>query len=74
MPCTLSAYYRLNNNATGRFIMGHHKENVAVKTIKDQRICKVSLKQMSSKRLVGKTFVDRSLMRPAKVNLQGVMQ
>lgn len=49
VQCTLGAYCSINNSATGRFIMGHHKENMGLKTIKDQSICKVSLKQVSSR-------------------------
>lgn len=62
VQCTLGAYCSINNNATGRFIMGHHKENMALKTVKDQSICKVSLKQISSRRVIGKASVGRSLM------------
>lgn len=41
VQCTLGAYCSINNNGSGRFIMGDHKENMAIKTIKDQSICQV---------------------------------
>lgn len=59
---TLGAYCSINKNATGRFIVGDHKENMAVKTVKDQSTCKIILKQISSKRVIGKASVGRSLM------------
>lgn len=59
---TLGAYCSINNNATGRFIMGDHKENMTVKNIKDPSICKVSLKQISARGVIGKASIGKSPM------------
>lgn len=58
---TLGAYCSINNDATGRFMMGHHKENMAVKTIRPEYL-QSSLKQISSRRVIGKASVGRFLM------------
>lgn len=59
---TLGAYCSISNSATGRFIMGDHRENMAIKAVKDQSICKVSLKQISFRRVIDKASVGGSLM------------
>lgn len=62
MQRTLGAYCSINNNATGRLIVGDHKENMTVKNIKDQSICKVSLKQVSARRVIGKASIGEPLL------------